>query len=336
MKVLFIGGTGTISQSCARLCAQRGMELSLLVRGTRDERLAPGVEVLRGDLRKDPGGARHLLAGRDFDCVVDFNVYDEEDVGRDVELFQGRTRRFFFISSASAYAKPLPSPRVTEETPLGNPYWEYADKKAACERLFLRKRAESGFPVVIVRPSHTYADFACPTGFSGLGFGIVERILQGKPVVVHGDGLGWWTLTHADEFAELFVPLLDREDAVGEAFQITSDECLTWTQIYRTMGEVLERDVELIPVPSAVLARFDVELGAALLGDKAHSYLFDNSKIKAWAFPAGGRPQGSPVRLREGFTRCVQWLREHPDAAWDRSRGALMDAVAAWARKNIR
>jgi nucleoside-diphosphate-sugar epimerase len=228
MRVLFIGGSGTLSTACARLAVEQGMDLWLLLRGTRDHRVPPKAKVIHGDIRQEPRRVRGLLTGQTWDCVVDWVAFDEADVAQDVELFTGRVQKFFFISSTSVYAKPLESPRVTELTPIGNRYWAYADRKARCERLFLEHHARSGFPVVIVRPGHTYAEFALPTGFAGLGFGLVRRISAGKPILLHGDGTGLWTLTFSEDFARAFIPLLALESVVGQTFQITSDELLPW------------------------------------------------------------------------------------------------------------
>lgn len=313
MRVLFIGGTGTLSNACARLCLEQGDELTLFLRGTRDDRIPPGAKVLHGDIRKDPSPLR----GLEHDCVVDWTVMREEDAEQDVRVFRGRTRRFFYVSSASVYTKPLRGVRVDESAPVGNPLWGYADGKARCE-VMLR----DGLSATVVRPGHCYAEFTCPSGFAGLGFGVADRILEGKPVVVHGDGTGLWTLTHSSEFAGLFAPLL-RDDAVaGEAFNIASQEPLTWTRIYETMAEVLGKPLRLVRVPVEDIARFDAELGATLLGDKAHSTVLDSSKIRARV------PAPRPLSFREGFSRSLEWRGRHPEAPFDRSRSELMDRIA--------
>ncbi|MFA5140193.1 MAG: NAD-dependent epimerase/dehydratase family protein [Elusimicrobiota bacterium] len=317
MRLLFIGGTGAISNACARLCLEQGHELTLLLRGTRDERIPAGAKVLHGDIKKDASPLR----GLGYDCVVDWTVLREEDAERDVALFKGRTGRFFYISSTSVYTKPLASPRVDEGAPIGNPLWSYADQKARCESILL-----NGLPAVVVRPGHCYAEFTCPSGFAGLGFGVVDRILQGKPVVVHGDGAGLWTLTHSSEFAGLFVPLLREDGVLGEVFQIASREVLTWTRIYETMGEALGKPVRLVNVPVEEIARIDPELGATLLGDKAHSCAPDSSKVR------GRIASPRPVSFREGFERSLEWRRRHPEAPYDRGRYELMDRIAGGSR----
>jgi nucleoside-diphosphate-sugar epimerase len=325
MRVLFVGGTGTISTAAARACIEAGIDLSLLVRGTRDHRMPPEARVIHADVKRDPRGARLALAGQTWDAVVDWVMFDDEDVSRDVELFRGACRRFFFISSTSVYEKPLPSPHVNERTPTGNRFWAYADKKARCERRLLSEYRATGFPAVVVRPGHTYAEFALPTGFLGLGFGAIERILEGKPIVVHGDGTGLWTLTASDDCARALVPLFAREDVVGEAFQITSDELLTWNQIYEAMAAAVDRPASLVHVPSRVIASFDGELGASLLGDKAHCYLFDNAKIRLYV-PAFV----SKVSFSEGLARCLAWYRENGHTVrYSPESVKLMDEIAA-------
>lgn len=328
MKALFIGGTGTVSTACAKLCIEQGMDLSLLLRGTRDHRVAPKAKVIHGDIRRDPVGVRRLLDSQTWDCVVDWVTFEERDVTQDVEFFRGRTKKFVFISSTCVYEKPLPSARVNELTPIGNRYWAYADRKARCERLLRAEYERSGFPVVIVRPGHMYAEFTLPTGFAGMGFAVVKRILDGKPIVVHGDGTGLWTLTFSEDFARAFVPLLALDSAVGETFQITSDELLSWIRIYDLIGEAFGCPVKYVCASSCLISRFDTELGATLLGDKAHTYLFDNSKIKRYVPSFSAR-----VPFRVGVGYCAAWYREHketlaPHAEKERL-DRLMDAIVS-------
>lgn len=328
MRVLFIGGTGTISTACTRLCIEQGMDLWLLLRGTRDHRIPAKAKPVHGDIRTDPVSVRAILDRHTWDCVVDWIAFDEEDVVRDFEFFRGKTRKFVFISSTSVYRKPLPSPIVTEATPTGNAYWQYANKKARCERLLLDLHRTSGFPVVIVRPGHTYAEFALPSGFAGMGFGIVERILEGRPILVHGDGTGLWTLTHNEDFARAFVPLLCLDSTIGETFQITSDELLAWLQIYGLIGKTWGREVEYVFATSHLISQFDADLGATLLGDKAHSCIFVNSKIKR--FVPSFLPQ---VTFEQGVRGCWEWYRDHEnDLTIDRRRDALMDAIIGHVR----
>ena len=231
---------------------------------------------MHGDIR-DPSQAESALAGHAFDAVVDWIAFTPEQVAADIALFRGRTGQYIFISSATVYEKPPSRLPITEDTPLSNPFWTYAANKIACEALLREAARAEGFPSTIVRPSHTYDRTKLPvTG----GYTSVARMRQGKPVVVHGDGTSTWVLTHHRDFAVGFVGLLGNTAAVGEAFHITSDELLTWNQIYALVGRAAGVEPKLVHVPSDVIARYDPEWGAGLLGDKAHSVIFDNSKIK--------------------------------------------------------
>ena len=225
MKALFIGGTGTISSAISALCVRRGWDLTLLNRGNADARVPEGAHVIHVDIH-DETAAREALEGQTFDVVADFIAYTPDDVARDIRLFAGRTGQYFFISSASAYQKPLSSPWITEGTPLCNPYWEYSRLKAACEDVLIRAYREQGFPITIIRPSHTYCQRSVPVALHGPAgsFQVLERMRAGKPVIVPGDGLTLWTLTHSDDFAVAFVGLMGNVHALGEVFHITGDE----------------------------------------------------------------------------------------------------------------
>ena len=275
MKVLFIGGTGVISSACSELAVQRGIDLTLLNRGRTSRAVPEGVKHLQGDIN-DPAIAA-LLADHTWDAVVDWIAYTPEQVQRDIDLFRGRTGQYIFISSASVYQTPPSSLPVTESTLLDNPYWGYSRAKIACEGLLVRSYQDEKFPMTIVRPSHTYNSSKIPL-FGG--YTTLHRMLQGKKVLVYGDGTSLWTLTHHKDFAKGFVPLLGNARAVGEVFHITSDEWLNWNQIYEIVGQAMGVKPRLVHVPSDLVAAFDAELGAGLLGDKSHSMIFDNSKIK--------------------------------------------------------
>lgn len=276
MRVLFIGGTGIISSACARLAVERGMELTLLNRGQSARRAPDGARCLRGDIR-DPEAAKRLLAGLDFDVVVDWIAFTPDQVQTDIDLFRDHAAQYIFISSASAYQTPPVSLPVTESTPLDNPFWEYSRAKIACEDLLMQAYRRDKFPVTIVRPSHTYDETMLP--FIG-GYTVVERMRKGRPVIVHGDGTSLWTLTHHRDFAKGFVGLLGNLHALGQAFHITSDEVLAWNQIYQIVARAAGVEAHIVHVPSDLIAAFDSEWGADLLGDKAHSMIFDNTKIK--------------------------------------------------------
>ena len=276
MKVLFIGGTGVISSACAELALQRGIELYLLNRGQSLRQPAAGASVLHGDIRQRDS-VLAALGNLSFDAVVDWVAYTPEHVQTDLQLFRGRTGQYIFISSASAYQTPPHFLPVTEGTPLHNPFWQYSRDKAACEAFLLDACQRDGFPATVVRPSHTYDCTLLP--FKDR-YTTVARMRLGKKVVVHGDGTSLWTLTHHRDFATGLVGLLGNPHASGEAFHITSDEWLSWNQIYEIVAHAAGVEPRLVHVPSDLNAAFDPEWGASLLGDKAHSMIFDNSKIR--------------------------------------------------------
>ena len=277
MRVLFIGGTGKISSACSQLAVDRGIELYLLNRGQTDRPIPSNLHIINGDIR-DISSARAALGDLTFDAVVNWIAFTPEHIATDLELFRGRTKQYVFISSASAYQKPLSGLPITESTLLANPFWEYSRNKIACEEMLVRAYREDNFPFTIVRPSHTYDRTMLP--FNG-GFTVVQRMRQGKPVIVHGDGTSLWVLTHHRDFAKGFVPLLGNNHAIGESIHITSDELLTWNQIFQICAEAAGvPNPKLVRVPSEVIASYDPNWGAGLVGDKAHSVIFDNSKLK--------------------------------------------------------
>lgn len=276
MKVLFVGGTGIISSACSKLAIERGMDLYLLNRGTSPRPTPDGANILRGDIR-DLEAARRALANYQFDVVVDWIVFTPDQAKQDIELFRDCTAQYIFISTASVYQTPPASLPVTESTPLDNPYWEYSRNKIACERTLMQAYADEKFPVTIVRPSHTYDETMIPLHGR---YTMVDRMRHGKKVIAHGDGTSLWTLTHHRDFARGFVGLLGNSHAIGDAFHITSDEILTWNQIYEIVARAAGTQAQIVHVPSDYIAAFDKEWGDGLLGDKAHSMIFDNSKIK--------------------------------------------------------
>jgi nucleoside-diphosphate-sugar epimerase len=276
MKVLFIGGTGVISSACAQLAVARGIDLYLFNRGQTTRPIPQGAHILLGDVR-DSASVKSAIGDATFDVVVNWINFTPEHVEADIERFRGRTGQYIFISSASAYQKPIASLPITESTPLDNPYWAYSRAKIRCEERLVRAYREEKFPITIVRPSHTYDRTTLPTRG---GYTVTDRMRQGKRVIVHGDGTSLWVLTHHRDFAKGFVGLLGNHHAIGDAFHITSDEALTWNQIYTILARAAGAAPRLVHVPSEYIAAFDPEWGASLLGDKAHSVIFDNSKIK--------------------------------------------------------
>jgi nucleoside-diphosphate-sugar epimerase len=277
LTVLFLGGSGVISSACSRLAAQRGVEVHVLNRGKTSARPLPAeVRILQGDVRY-PSSVRDAVGDLEFDAVVDWLAFTPEHVRADLDLFRGRTGQYVFISSASAYQTPPARLPIVESTPLRNPFWQYSRDKIACEELLVGAYREEGFPVTIVRPSHTYDRTLVP--FDG-GWTVLGRMRQGKEIVVHGDGTSLWTLTHSEDFARGFVPLLGHPRTLGEAFHITSDDTPTWDQIAVSLATAVGVEARIVHVPSEGIAAADPAWGAGLLGDKAHSMVFDNTKLR--------------------------------------------------------
>ena len=276
MEVLFIGGTGIISTACSALAVERGIDLTLLNRGRSVRPVPQSARIIEMDFR-DEESVEQVLSGRHFDAVVDWIAYTPQDVERDLRLFKDRTDQYVFISSASAYQTPPANLPIRESTPLENSIWEYSRNKIACEELLLNEYRRSQFPFTIIRPSHTYDRAYVPV--EG-GYTVIDRMLRGKPVVVHGDGTSIWTLTHSADFAKGLVGLLGNYRAKGEVFHITSDEWLTWNRIYQLLAEAAGVSAQLVHVPSDLIAAYDSRIGDSILGDKTHSAIFDNSKIK--------------------------------------------------------
>jgi nucleoside-diphosphate-sugar epimerase len=334
-KALFIGGTGTISTAITRKVAKDGeWELWLLNRGNRSEVLPREVGVINADINDEEDVARKL-EGTEWDCVCDFIGFIPEQVERDYRLFKGRTRQYMYISSASAYQKPVPSPWINEGTALANPYWQYSRDKIACEEFLMRKYREEGYPVTIIRPSHTYDERNVPLGVHGKNgsWQVVKRMMEGKPVIVHGDGTSLWTMTHNSDFAKGFTGLMGNPHAIGTAFQITNDETLTWNQIYMTIADVLGVEFKPYYVASEYLAAVsDYDFLGSLVGDKACSVIFDNAKLKR-AVP-GFTPT---VRFEQGIRMTIENVLAHPslqkedpdfDAWCDRVIDTLEEAKA--------
>jgi len=306
LRVLFIGGTGVISAAAAKRAVAVGHRLTVLNRGSNTLRpAAEGAEVLRADIR-DTASVRAALGNRTFDVVVDFVAFTADHVAADIELFTGRTGQYVFISSASAYQKPPARLPILESTPLRNPFWQYSRDKIACEDLLVKAYREDGFPVTIIRPSHTYDQTSIAlTG----GWTDIARMRAGKPVVVHGDGTSQWTLTHASDLAKALVGLLGLPQAVGDSFTITSDEYLPWNRIYEIFAEAAGAPApQLVHIASDTIAAAAPELGPSLLGDKSHSLVFDNSKVKALV------PEFiCTVPFALGARQILNWFDASPD-----------------------
>jgi nucleoside-diphosphate-sugar epimerase len=310
MKALFIGGTGTISSSITRQLAEQGHELYLLNRGNRGSELPDGVRGLQADIHDEKAVAK-LIEDLSFDVVADFIAFVPSHLERDYRLFKDKTKQFIFISSASAYQKPLSDYRITESTPLSNPYWEYSRNKIACEEYLMKQYREQGFPITIVRPSHTYSERSIPLGVHGRqgSWQVAKRMLENKPVIIHGDGTSLWTMTHSDDFAKGFIGLMGNLHAIGEAVGITSDESLTWNQIYECIAASLGVKLNAVHVPSSFLAACsDLDFTGGLIGDKANSVVFDNSKLKRLVpgFVA-------TTRFDQGIKSTIDHILAHPE-----------------------
>ncbi|MDR1144333.1 MAG: NAD-dependent epimerase/dehydratase family protein [Spirochaetaceae bacterium] len=322
MKALFVGGTGTISAAISRRVLDLGWELWLLNRGNRapetwnadagaSEDIPARLHHIRCDIA-DEAEAAGQLAGLDFDVAADFIAYTPDQAERDYRLFKGRTAQYIFISSASAYQKPLSSHVVTEGTPLANPCWEYSRGKIACEEALMKRYREDGFPLTIVRPSHTYDDRKVPLGVHGKkgSWQVIKRIIEGKPVIIHGDGTSLWTMTHHSDFARAFTGLMGNSRALGEAVQITSGETLCWNQIYQAIADALGKPLKAVHVSSEFLALAapDYDFAGGLTGDKAVSVVFDNAKLKRLV------PEFcASVRFDQGIRDTIGHILAHPE-----------------------
>jgi nucleoside-diphosphate-sugar epimerase len=337
MRVLFIGGTGIISTASTALAAERGIHLTLWNRGRRAALLPAEVKAVAVDI-EDEAAAALALGDARFDVVVDWIAYTPAQIERDLRLFRGRTRQYIFISSASAYQKPPSHYLITESTPLSNPYWEYSRNKIACEERLLRAYREEGFPVTIVRPTLTYGDTQVTLAVNSWAksYTAVDRMRRGKKVIVPGDGTSLWPITHNTDFAKGLVGLLGHEQAIGHAFHITSDEVMTWDQLYRIVAEAAGAQPQLVHIPSDFIAACLPEELGSLIGDKANSAVFDNTKIKR--FVPG---YCATMPFAQGIRRTLAWFDADPSrkrideaasAAWDK----LIDAYEIGTREALR
>jgi nucleoside-diphosphate-sugar epimerase len=306
MRILFIGGTGNISADCAALLHEHGHEILVLSRGRNA--VPPAYRAIQAD-RKDAVAMRAALKGAQPKVVINFLGYDLSDVQTDYELFNGVARQYVFISSTVVYAKPPQRLPFTEDAPVGNAWWDYAQKKLACEQWLRQRHQEAGFPVTIVRPSHTYSKAWVPNAISSPSYTFAARLEQGKPVFVHDDGESRWTLTTAADFAVGLAGLVGKTEAIGEAFHITSDEALTWNEIYAEIAAALGvKSPQIVKVPTDFICQVAPQMTGTLKGDKAHPGVFDNSKIKRFVPEFRCR-----TSFRLGVRQSVNWLREHPD-----------------------
>lgn len=340
MRVLFIGGTGIISSACTRLAIARGIDLTLLNRGQRAE--IPGTKQIVADIN-DPASASPALKGQNWDAVVDFISFTTDDLEKRIELFRGHTGQFIFISSASAYQRPVTDYLITESTPLANPYWDYSRNKIACEDRLLKALREQGFPATIIRPSFTYSEWIVPLAINSwpMPYTAIDRMRKGQPVVIPGDGTSLWTLTNNADFAKGLVGLLGHQASIGHAFHITSDEVLNWNQIYEATAEAAGVDsLNVVHIASDFITACLPDETGGLHGDKSTSVVLDNSKIKRFVpdFVAS-------IRYSEGIKNSIAWYdadksRRKIDTEWNQTwdkliaayQGGLKAAQAAFGR----
>lgn len=310
MKILFIGGTGTISTAISKELIAQGHELYLINRGHRNNIFGDKVNEIIVDIN-DEAKVADLIEDHHFDVVADFIAFVPSQLERDYRLFKLKTKQFIFISSASAYQKPLSDYRITESTPLSNPYWEYSRNKIACEEYLMKLYREEGFPITIVRPSHTYDERSIPLGVHGDkgSYQVLKRMMLGKKVIIHGDGSSLWTMTHNSDFARGFMGLIGNLHAIGEAVQITSEESLTWNQIYQAIADAAGVKLNAIHVASEYLdAVSHMDFKGGLIGDKANSVVFDNTKLKRLV-PGFV----SEIRFDQGIKESVDYVLSHQE-----------------------
>ncbi len=332
MRILFIGGTGIISTACTALAAERGLDLTLLSRGQHACELPPGVKTLIADVN-DPAVIQKL-EHESFDVVVDWIAFTPADIERDLKLFRGRTRQFVFISSASSYQKPQTHYLMTESTPLANPHWEYSRNKIACEERLMQAYRDEGFPVTIVRPSLTYGETLIPLVLNSWqqSYTAVDRMIRGQKMIVPGDGSSLWVMTHNTDFAKGLVGLLGHQQAIGHAFHITSDEVLTWDQLFRIVGAAVGVEPQLVHIPSDFIIACVPEEEGSLTGDKSVSVVFDNSKIKR--FVPG---YCAATTFAEGIRKSLAWFNADPSRKQiDQQVSATVDKLISAYEKGLR
>lgn len=327
MKVLFIGGTGNISKECTKLAIEQGIDIYHLNRGQSPVKV-DGVKTLTAD-HYNIKQLADAVKGENFDVVVNFIAYTTQDVQRDIDVFSGKIKQYIFISTASAYQKPVTHPIITESTPLANPYWQYSRDKIACEDLLMKAYREKGFPVTIVRPSHTY-DMVIPAAIgSWTDFTLIDRMRKGKKIIIHGDGSSIWVMTHSIDFAKGFNGLLGQMQAIGHSFHITSDELLTWNQIYQAMADAAGAELNAVHISTDFICKaaedMGMDLAGQLHGDKAASVIFDNSKIKR--FVPGFN---AVIPFWQGIKKTIEWYDEDPSRrVIDENNNRMLDGIIA-------
>ena len=326
MKALIIGGTGTISSAVTAKALSSGFNVTILNRGNQSN-VPCGVLQVHADVR-DKAAMEAVLAGNHYDVVCDYLTFTKEQAQQNIELFTGRTKQYIFISSASVYQKPVSRYMISESTPLSNPYWDYARQKIDSELCFNEAYREDGFPVTIVRPSHTYGDSSIPWVLNSrsMRYSLIHRIKAHKPIVIPGDGTSFWTITHNSDFAKAFVGLMGKRQAIGHAFHITSDEAMTWDGFLQCISSALDEKVEIAHIATDAIIKHLPEERGALMGDKAQTAIFDNCKIKS--FVPGFE---ATMPFERGIRQTIKWYEAHPermgfDLQWDAKMDRLVDA----------
>ncbi|MCL2015593.1 MAG: SDR family oxidoreductase [Defluviitaleaceae bacterium] len=332
MRALLIGGTGIISTDITKLCVEQGWDITLINRGNRSEKLPADIKLTTWQLDiNDEAAVKAKLDGERFDVVANFINFNVQQVERDIKLFAGKTNQYIFISSASAYQKPRANYVITESTLLVNPYWEYSRNKIACEERLVDEHRKNGFPVTIIRPSHTYDDYTVPLGLHGANgaWSTLKRILDGKPVIIPGDGNSLWHLTHSSDFAQAFVGIMGNIHAIGEAIHITGDEAITWNQIYAILGDILGVVPKIVHVPTDFLVACKPDLDGPLNGDKSVNTVFDNSKIKGLVphFTAKTRFDTGARAAVAHFLANKE--KQQPDPEFEKFTDAIIEAQQA-------
>lgn len=326
MKVLFIGGTGLISSAASSLAVKQGFDLYLLNRGNRDRFVPEGATVLRGDINNKEE-MQALLEDKHFDAVVNWIVFKPEEIERDIQLFEGKTNQYIFISTVATYQRPPSYYIFDESAPQHNPGWDYAVDKIACEQRLMKAYRETGFPVTIVRPSHTYGETTIPFAITSGAhpWTLIDRIQKGKMIIVPGDGTSLWTITHNTDFAKGLVGLLGNTQTLGQAFHITSDEVKTWDQYLTAIGQAVGIKPKVIHMTSECISLFLPEFKAGLFGDASHSYVVDNRKIKT--FVPGYH---ATMNFEHGIRQSIAYFRAHPELQTiDEDLDAKMDKMIA-------
>jgi nucleoside-diphosphate-sugar epimerase len=329
MKVLFIGGTGIISTACVHLAIQHGLDVHILNRGKTQASLPQNVKSIQADIH-DENQTKSILANQTFDVVANFIDFLPSDIDRDVRLFAGKTKQYFFISSASAYQTPPEHYAITESTPLANPHWEYSRNKILCEQR-LTEHQKNGFPAVIIRPSLTYGNTLIPLSITSWtqSWSPIDRMLKGKPIIIHGDGSSLTTFTHNTDFAKGFIPLFGNTKTIGQSFHITSDEVLTWNQAYKTVADIVNAKPRFVHIASDTLTNFNPELEGWLTGGFSNSAVYDNTKIKSWV-----PDYAATTTFKQGIAQTIKHFQSTPhlqavDAKYDQWCDKVIAALDA-------